>query len=228
MEKWLKEDKLECSEELGDFFRPINVTIALGVYVRSKAHMKAIACMIDTGQTSRISDYAQKVGLDINHIDLVNQVSRYNTQAALVLANSAKAANALVIASDKRKQDLKAVEQMINMFLSKGLLTEASNYALDNLLDTAEDGKLQTKILVALFMNLPRVAEQILAQDLWHFFDRQKVSIPRRLTMPTRPGRRVQHTLSFPFWSVEISDPEDVSFFRGRLTPGGCCPALLW
>ncbi|KAJ8904263.1 hypothetical protein NDN08_000787 [Rhodosorus marinus] len=175
MEKWLKEDKMECSEELGDFFRPQSLTIALAVYIQAESHMKAIACMIDSGQTARISSYAKKVGLDINHIDLVNQVSQYNPKAALVLANQAQAANALVIASDRRQQELKGVEQMINMFLSKGLLNEAANYALDNLLDTAEDGKLQTKILVSLFMNLPQVAEQILVQDIWHFYDTQKV-----------------------------------------------------
>jgi len=177
MEKWLKEDKLECSEELGDFFRPLNVQIALGVYIRAKAHTKAIACMIDTGQTKRIAEYAKRVGLDINHIDLVNQVSQYNSQAALVLASHAHAANALVIASDRRKEELKSVEQMLNMFLGKGMLNEAANYALDNLLDTPEDGKLQTRILVALFMNMPRVGEQILAQDIWHYYDQHKVGM---------------------------------------------------
>jgi clathrin heavy chain len=35
LEKWLKEDKLECSEELGDAIRPHDLNLALSVYLRA-------------------------------------------------------------------------------------------------------------------------------------------------------------------------------------------------
>lgn len=35
MEKWLKEDKLECSEELGDMVKTADLTLALSVYLRA-------------------------------------------------------------------------------------------------------------------------------------------------------------------------------------------------
>ena len=35
MEKWLKEDKLECSEELGDMVKTVDLTLALSVYLRA-------------------------------------------------------------------------------------------------------------------------------------------------------------------------------------------------
>jgi hypothetical protein len=35
LEKWLKENKLECSEELGDAIRPHDLTLALSVYLRA-------------------------------------------------------------------------------------------------------------------------------------------------------------------------------------------------
>lgn len=45
LEKWLKEDKLECSEELGDLIRPHDLNLALTVYLRAnipqKVHLRS-------------------------------------------------------------------------------------------------------------------------------------------------------------------------------------------
>ena len=40
LEKWLKEDKLECSEELGDIVKQYDITLALSVYLRANAPNK--------------------------------------------------------------------------------------------------------------------------------------------------------------------------------------------
>lgn len=40
MEKWLKEDKLECSEELGDLVKQADPTLALSVYLRANVPNK--------------------------------------------------------------------------------------------------------------------------------------------------------------------------------------------
>ncbi|CAG8838519.1 27143_t:CDS:2, partial [Racocetra persica] len=62
LEKWLKEDKLECSEELGDIVRQYDLTLALSVYLRANVPNKVIACFAETGQYSKIVLYAKKVG----------------------------------------------------------------------------------------------------------------------------------------------------------------------
>lgn len=40
LEKWLKEDKLECSEELGDLVKQVDPTLALSVYLRANVPAK--------------------------------------------------------------------------------------------------------------------------------------------------------------------------------------------
>lgn len=40
LEKWLKEDKLECSEELGDFVKQYDSKLALSVYLRANIPAK--------------------------------------------------------------------------------------------------------------------------------------------------------------------------------------------
>ena len=42
LEKWLKEDKLECSEELGDFVKQYDATLATSVYLRANVPNKVI------------------------------------------------------------------------------------------------------------------------------------------------------------------------------------------
>jgi len=42
LEKWLKEEKLECSEELGDAIRPHDLTLALAVYLRANIPHKVL------------------------------------------------------------------------------------------------------------------------------------------------------------------------------------------
>jgi clathrin heavy chain len=40
VEKWLKEDKLECSEELGDMVKTADTTLALSIYLRANVPNK--------------------------------------------------------------------------------------------------------------------------------------------------------------------------------------------
>ena len=68
LEKWLKEDKLECSEELGDMVKAADPTLALSVYLRANVPNKVIQCFAETGQFQKIVLYAQKVGYTPDYV----------------------------------------------------------------------------------------------------------------------------------------------------------------
>jgi hypothetical protein len=53
LEKWLKEEKLECSEELGDAIRPHDLNLALSVYLRANIPQKVL--ISDTQANFRLS-----------------------------------------------------------------------------------------------------------------------------------------------------------------------------
>ncbi|KAI0563594.1 Clathrin heavy chain [Gracilaria domingensis] len=171
LEKWIKEDKLEFTEAVGDVIRPKNPTLALAVFIKAKAHEKVMQCMIQTGQTSKIALYAKKVGMKVTHRDLVEMAANYNPQAALDIANNAS--NALVLVDPKKKKEsIEDINKMVDMFLSKGMLNEATAHAMDHLTDEdPEEGPVQTKVLKACLANAPAVADGILSQDIWHQFD---------------------------------------------------------
>lgn len=183
MEKWLKEDKLECSDQLGDLILPSSPNLALAVYIRAKTHAKVIQVLIQIGQVAKVAPYAQKVGLEVNATELVNMASQHSPQAALELANALQQAGVgaegqLVpahMAVDRSGIDHAA---MFDTFMNRGMLQEATAYCLDNLKsDREEDGELQTKVLEANLMNAPQVADVILQQDIWHHYDKSKVAM---------------------------------------------------
>ena len=80
MEKWLKEDKLECSEELGDLVKAADPTLALSVYLRANVPAKVIQCFAETGQFQKIVLYAKKVGYTPDYVFLLRNVMRVNPE----------------------------------------------------------------------------------------------------------------------------------------------------
>jgi len=175
LEKWLKEDKMECSEELGDLVAQTNLSVALGVYIKAKAHLKVITTLIQVGQTKRVHSYIQKVNLQIDQTELVQLATQVNPQAALELANFFQQ-QAIVVAH--QQQSTSQHYQMFDMFVNQGLLNEGTNYCLDNLTeDIPEYGDLQTKVLELNLMNEPQIADAILGQDIWHHYDKQKIAM---------------------------------------------------
>ena len=89
LEKWLKEDKLECGEELGDLVKAAAPTLALSVYLRANVPNKVIQCFAETGQFQKIVLYAKKVGYTPDYIYLLRSVMRVNPESGAAFAGEA-------------------------------------------------------------------------------------------------------------------------------------------
>jgi clathrin heavy chain len=87
IEEWLKKDKLECTEELGDIVRPLNSKFALSIYLRANSHQKVITCFVEQGQYDQIVAYVKKVGYQADYSMLLQNMVSVNPEAA---ANFAK------------------------------------------------------------------------------------------------------------------------------------------
>ena len=69
IEKWLADDKITCSEGLGDMVLPLNPKLALAVYLRAgDAHEKVVQCLLATGETAKIVPYCAKAGFRPNFL----------------------------------------------------------------------------------------------------------------------------------------------------------------
>ena len=71
MEKWLKDDKLQCSEALGDLIMPHDVGMALSVYLRAECHAKAIQCFVQRGEYDKIVPYSTSVGFKMDYSQML-------------------------------------------------------------------------------------------------------------------------------------------------------------
>lgn len=168
LEKWLKEDKIECSEELGDIVRQHDMNLALSVYLRANVPNKVVACFAETGQYAKIVLYAKKVGYTPDYTTLLRHVVRSSPEQGAEFASS------LVTDADGPLVD---VERVADIFLSQNLVQQATSFLLDALKDNKpEQGALQTRLLEINLVNAPQVADAILGNAMFTHYDRARVA----------------------------------------------------
>ncbi|KAK7047530.1 Clathrin heavy chain [Paramarasmius palmivorus] len=176
LEKWLKEQKLTCSEELGDIVRLHDMTLALSVYLRANVPNKVIACFAETGQTEKIVLYAKKVGYTPDYVALLQHIMRTNPD------KGAEFASQLV---NNEMGPLVDVETVVVTFMSQNMIQPAVSFLLDALKENKpEQGPLQTRLLEMNLMHAPQVADAILGNEMFTHYDRPRIanlSLPQAL-----------------------------------------------
>lgn len=168
LEKWLKENKLTCSEELGDIVRLHDMTLALSVYLRAQVPNKVIACFAETGQTDKIVLYSKKVGYTPDYVALLQHIMRTNPD------KGAEFASQLV---NDEMGPLVDVERVVDIFQSQNMIQPATSFLLDALKDNKpEQGPLQTRLLEMNLMHAPQVADAILGNEMFSHYDRPRIA----------------------------------------------------
>ncbi|KAK7016226.1 Clathrin heavy chain [Paramarasmius palmivorus] len=168
LEKWLKEQKLTCSEELGDIVRLHDMTLALSVYLRANVPNKVIACFAETGQTEKIVLYAKKVGYTPDYVAFLQHIMRTNPD------KGAEFASQLV---NDEMGPLVDVERVVDIFMSQNMIQPATSFLLDALKENKlEQGPLQTQLLEMNLMHAPQVADAILGNEMFTHYDRPHIA----------------------------------------------------
>ena len=174
IERWLTEDKLTCSEALGDMVMAAgNPKLALSVYFRSgEAHDKVMQALLQAGEFAKIVPYALKFGVSTNFVFILAQLAQANPKAAEDFAKQlVKEPQAL------GRPPLLEIPDIVQVFMGTQKLQECTAFLLDVLSeDKAEQGFLQTKVLeLNLLGGAPQVAHAILGSNMFHHFDKAKI-----------------------------------------------------
>lgn len=166
-EKWLKEDKLTSSEELGDIVKSYNdPTLALAVYIRAQIHMKVVGCLAEIGQLDKILPYCQKVDYNPDFTNLIQNLIRVNPDKASEFAVS-------LLGSDTVSLD---IEKIADLFFSQNLIQQGTAFLLDALKnDSPSEGHLQTKVLEINLLHAPQVADAILGNKMFSHYDKPTI-----------------------------------------------------
>ncbi|XP_065831614.1 clathrin heavy chain 1-like isoform X2 [Oscarella lobularis] len=167
LEKWLKEDKLECGEELGDLVKQVDPTLALSVYLRANVPNKVIQCFAETGQFQKIVLYAKKVGFQPDYVFLLRNVMRISPEQGLGFAN-------MLVQDDEPLADLNSI---VDIFAEFSLVQQCTSFLLDALKNNRPtEGHLQTRLLEMNLMHAPQVADAILGNQMFTHYDRPHVA----------------------------------------------------
>ncbi|OBT74922.1 clathrin, heavy polypeptide [Pseudogymnoascus sp. 05NY08] len=168
IEKWMKESKLDCSEELGDLVRPHDLALALSIYLRANIPQKVVAAFAELGQFDKIVPYSSQVGYQPDYIVLLQHIVRVNpekgTEFATQLANN-------------EGGSLVDVERVVDIFQSQNMVQAATAFLLDALKDNKpEQGHLQTRLLEMNLINAPQVADAILGNEMFSHYDKARIA----------------------------------------------------
>lgn len=169
IEKWLQEEKLECSEELGDLVKTQDPVLALSVYLRANVPAKVIVAFAEAGQYNNIIVYAKRVGFQPDYVFLLNNILRANPPAANAFAQQ------LLMDENGPLAD---PYQVVDAFVTRGLIPDATSLLLDYLKpNKPEHADLQTRLLeINLTPATAKVADLILEKQLITHYDRQRVA----------------------------------------------------
>ncbi|XP_042765828.1 clathrin heavy chain 2 isoform X6 [Panthera leo] len=167
LEKWLKEDKLECSEELGDLVKTADPTLALSVYLRANVPSKVIQCFAETGQFQKIVLYAKKVGYTPDWIFLLRSVMRISPDQGLQFSQ--------MLVRDE--EPLANIDQIVDVFMENSLIQQCTSFLLDALKNNRPaEGHLQTRLLEMNLIHAPQVADAILGNQMFTHYDRAHIA----------------------------------------------------
>jgi clathrin heavy chain len=168
IEKWLKENKLDCSEELGDIVRPHDLNLALSIYLRANVPQKVVAAFAETGQFEKILPYSTQVGYQPDYIVLLQNIVRVNPEKGAEFATQL---------ANNEGGPLVDIERVVDVFQSQGMVQSATAFLLDALKENKpEQSHLQTRLLEMNLINAPQVADAILGNDMFSHYDKARIA----------------------------------------------------
>ena len=168
LEKWLKENKLDCSEQLGDMVRPHDMNMALSIYLKANVPQKVVAGFAETGQFDKILPYTTQVGYQPDFVQLLQHIVRVNPEKGAEFATSL---------ANHEGGSLVDIERVVDIFQAQGMIQQATAFLLDALKDNKpEQGHLQTRLLEMNLLNAPQVADAILGNDMFSHFDKTRIA----------------------------------------------------
>ncbi|KAI8917358.1 hypothetical protein BC831DRAFT_485343 [Entophlyctis helioformis] len=168
LEKWLKEDKLDCSEELGDIVKQFDQTLALSVYLRANVPQKVISSFAETGQYNKIILYAQKVGYQPDYVYLLQYIMRIDPD---------KGSEFATLLINNEGGPLVNLEGIVDVFASLNMVQQATSFLLDALKENKpEHAALQTRLLEMNLLHAPQVADAILGNEMFTHYDRAYIA----------------------------------------------------
>nr|CAD2204271.1 unnamed protein product [Meloidogyne enterolobii] len=169
VEKWISESKLECSEELGDLVKQYDVNLALSIYLRGSVPHKVVQCFAEMGQFDKIILYAKKANYEPDYLYQMRQVLRTHPDNAATFAQ-------MLVSEGPNEEPLADINQIVDCFVEVGNIQQCTAFLLEALKgDSESQAHLQTRLLEMNLLSNPQVADAILGNRMFSYYDRAAI-----------------------------------------------------
>ena len=169
LDNWVKDDKLEPSEELGDLIaqQAGDDDLALQIYERANVSQKVVSGYAVKGEFDKMTEFLQRTGYQPKYLELLQMALMKDPEGAVKLATH-------IANMDPPPVDLNT---LANEFFQRHQIKEATSFLLDALKDDKEEhAHLQTKVLEVNLTMFPNVADAILSNEMFSHYDRPKIA----------------------------------------------------
>ena len=168
LEKWMGEGKLESSEELGDIVRVHDLPMALQIYQQAGVPSKTVAAMAETGRFEEILPYSRQAGYQPDFVGLLQNILRLNSEQGAAFATQL---------ANEEGGSLIDADRVVDIFMSQNMVQQATAFLLDALKENKpEQAQLQTRLLEMNLINAPQVADAILGNEMFSYYDKPRIS----------------------------------------------------
>ncbi|CAA6654735.1 unnamed protein product [Spirodela intermedia] len=175
LENWLAEDKLECSEELGDLVKTVDNDLALKIYIKARATPKVVAAFAERREFDKILIYSKQVGYTPDYLFLLQTILRSDPQGAV---------NFALMMSQMEGGCPVDYNTITDLFLQRNMIREATAFLLDVLKpNSPEHAFLQTKVIIAAFYclrdqscDISKCCRCYLANGMFSHYDRPRIA----------------------------------------------------
>lgn len=142
--------------------------LALSVYLRANVPHKVVASFAELGQFDKILLYSKKVDYKPDYAQLLQHLVRTNPEKGAEFATQ--------LYNDENGP-LVDLERVVDIFMSQNMLQQATSFLLDALKENKpEQGGLQTRLLEMNLVNAPQVADAILGNEMFSYYDRPRIA----------------------------------------------------
>eukprot|EP01105_Mastigella_eilhardi_P016523 TRINITY_DN377_c0_g1_i1.p1 TRINITY_DN377_c0_g1~~TRINITY_DN377_c0_g1_i1.p1 ORF type:complete len:3053 (-),score=889.84 TRINITY_DN377_c0_g1_i1:2788-10773(-) len=169
LDRWLQEDKLTCTEELGDEVIKFDKRLGFMVYLRVPAPAKVVRALADMHDYARLAVYVQNTSC----------AGCLPRVIADVAATTPDSASQLVIAIAKAGIEID-MNVVVDIFMEHKLIKDITAVALEVFKNAPEYGALQTRVLELNFANnFPAVSEALMSSGMFSYYDRALIEETR-------------------------------------------------
>ena len=131
--------------------------------------MKVVAAYAETGQFASIVPYAREAGFNPDYTSLLQHIIRINPE---------KGAEFATTLANEKEGSLIDIDRVLDVFMSQNMIQQATAFLLDALKENKpEHGHLQTRLLDMNLNHAPQVADAILGNEMFSYYDKGRIAI---------------------------------------------------